>query len=70
VDADALANKHQRELGSHQPDVLPTTLAGAHLIFPSDTVTAHYQAPLRFQTTEVPLKKYMMEKYAWTSDAL
>ena len=41
VDADALANKYQCELGSHQPDVLPTILAGAHLIFPSGTVTAH-----------------------------
>jgi hypothetical protein len=70
VDADALANQYQRDLGSHQPDVLKTTLAGAHLIFPSGTLTAHYEASLRFQTTAEPLRQYMMEKYVWTSDTI
>ena len=70
VDANALANEYQYKLGLHQPDVLPTTLAGAHLIFRSGTVTAHYEASLRFQTTAAPLQQYVMAKYAWTSDTL
>ena len=70
VDANALANEYQYKLGLHQPDVLPTTLAGAHLIFRSGTVTAHYEASLRFQTAAAPLQQYVMAKYSWTSDTL
>jgi hypothetical protein len=39
-------------------------------IFPSELVTANYEAYLRFQTTAAPLQQYMIAKYAWTSDTL
>ena len=54
VDADELANKYQQDHGSHQPNVLLTQWAGAHLIFPSGTVTSKYEKAIRYQASAEP----------------
>ena len=66
VEADALANKYQRDHGGFQPHVLFTTWAGVHLILPSGTVTSKYESALRFQASAQPLKEYIRIRNNWS----
>ena len=66
VEADELANKYQRELGTHEPEVLMTKWAGAHLILPTGTVTSHYESALRYHATAEPLRVHLRERNQWT----
>ena len=67
VEADALANKYQRDHGSFQPKVLFTQWAGVHLVLPSGTVTSNYESALRYQAAAQPLKEYIRLRNNWTS---
>jgi hypothetical protein len=66
VEADELANRYQRDLGTHRPDVLLTKWAGAHLVLPSGTITSHYEAALRYHASAEPLRQYMRDRNQWT----
>ncbi|KAI2503807.1 hypothetical protein MHU86_10612 [Fragilaria crotonensis] len=66
VEADAIANKYQRDYGHHQPIVPLTAWAGVHLILPAGTITSHYETALRYQATSAPLQHHMMKRYSWT----
>ena len=66
VEADELANKYQRELRTHEPEVLMTKWAGAHLILPTGTVTSHYESALRYHATAEPLRVHLRERNQWT----
>jgi hypothetical protein len=70
VDADAQASKYQCEYGSFQLNVLLTEWTGVHLVFPTGTVTSHYETALRYQATAKPLQDYMRERYSWTPQVL
>ncbi|KAI2509155.1 hypothetical protein MHU86_5274 [Fragilaria crotonensis] len=70
VDADAQASQYQRDLGSYRPDVLLTEWAGVHLEFPSGTVTAHYEAALRYQATAPALQAHMQERHSWSPQTM
>jgi hypothetical protein len=70
VDADAQASRYQRDFGSFMPDVLLTDWTGVHLDFPTGTVTAHYEAALRYQATAPALYDHMREQYSWTSQTM
>jgi hypothetical protein len=65
IEADALANRYQRDHGLFQPEVLLTQWAGAHLVLPSGTITSHYESALRYQATAEPLQKYLRERHHW-----
>jgi exonuclease III len=66
VDADALANRYQRDHGLHRPEVLLTRWAGAHLVLPSGTVTSHYEAALRYHASAEPLRAHLRNRNQWT----
>ena len=67
MDADALANRYQRDHGIHRPTVLLIRWAGAHLVFPNGTVTSHYESALRYhQATAEPLRQHLQERNNWT----
>ena len=66
VDADALANKYQRDHGLHQPEVSLTRWAGAHLVLPTGTVTSHDDAALRYHASVAPLQAHLRERNHWS----
>ena len=66
VEADELANKYQRELGTHAPEVLMTKWAGAHLILPTGTVTSHYETALRYHASAEPLRVHLRDRNKWS----
>ena len=70
VDADAQASRYQRDFGSFQPEVLLSEWAGVHLEFPTGTITAHYDAAIRYQATAPALEEHMRERYAWTEQTM
>ena len=65
VDAVNLANQYQRDHGGHKPEVLLTRWAGAQLIFPSETVTSHYESAIRHQATAETLREHIRERNQW-----
>jgi hypothetical protein len=68
VDADAQASRYQRVFGSFQPEVLLSEWAGVHLEFPTGTITAHYDAAIRYQATAPALEEHM--RYSWTAQTM
>ena len=70
VDADAQASRYQRDFGSFQPEVLLSEWAGVHLEFPTGTITAHYDAAIRYQATAPALEEHMRVRYAWTAQTM
>ena len=66
VDADALANKYQRDHGLYQPEVLLTQWAGAHLVLPTGTVTGHYEAAIRYHASAEPLRVHLRDRNQWS----
>ena len=70
VDADDLANKYQRDHGLHQPEVLFTRWAGAHLVLPCGTVTSHYVATIRYQASAEPLRAHLRARNQWSPATL
>ena len=70
VDADAIANQYQRDHGTHRPNVALTRWAGAHLVFPTGTVTSHYESSLRYQATAEPMRNHLRERNKWSLDVM
>jgi hypothetical protein len=70
VDADAIAYQYQRDHGSHRPNVALTSWAGAHLAFPTGTVTSHYESVLRYRATAEPQRNHLRERNKWSPAVL
>lgn len=66
VDADALANRFQREHGAIRPYVTLTDDAGVHLVTPKGSITSNYKKAIRYQATYGPLLRYIQERNKWT----
>ena len=66
VEADELTNKYQRELGTHETNVLMTKWAEAHLILPTGTVTRHYESALRYHASAEPLRTHLRDRNQWS----
>jgi hypothetical protein len=66
IDADALANRYQKEHGSFRPEVLMTRWAGVHLILPTGTVTSHYESAIRYHASASPLKEHLRNRNQWS----
>ena len=68
VDANALGNRYQRDHGLHQPEVVLTRWAVAHLVVlpPTGTVTSHYDAALQYHASVAPLQAHLRERNQWS----
>ena len=66
VDADAIANRYQKDYGSLRPDVLITQWAGVHLILATGTVTSHYKSAIRHHVSAAPLQEQLLNRNQWS----
>ena len=50
--------------------VLLTDTAAVHLVTPNGSMTKHYEAAARYQSTQPGLAKYIQERYGWSANAM
>jgi hypothetical protein len=67
VDADAMANRFQREYGAVRPHATLTEGAGVHLVTPEGSITSNYASAIRYQATHKPLLQHIRERNGWTA---
>jgi hypothetical protein len=68
VDADAMANRFQREYGAVRPHAtLAEEGAGVHFVTPEGSITLNYASAIHYQATHKSLLQHIRERNGWTA---